>query len=185
MAKWGLRQRIDDRVAAGRDHRAGGRAPRLGGMGQHPHPAACSSERVRISRSERRHEQFVRPDVNLRGETLGRMVAGRRRGFLGAHTHSMTSPPDRYEQMINCARGVSTASSPSRRRTSWILAGCPCTAPGSGVWHPSAGGIEAHMPIDELACCLIDTWDPAVSRFPRLVGPPGTGKSGVARQLAV
>lgn len=181
----GLRQRIDDRVAAGRDHRAGGRAPRLGGMGQHPHPAACSSERVRISRSERCHEQFVRPDVNLRGETLGRMVAGRRRGFLGAHTHSMTSPPDRYEQMINCARGVSTASSPSRRRTSWILAGCPCTAPGSGVWHPSAGGIEAHMPIDELACCLIDTWDPAVSRFPRLVGPPGTGKSGVARQLAV
>ena len=35
-------------------------------------------------------------------------------------------------------------------------------------------------PIDEVACKLIDTENPAASRFLRLTGPPGTGKSQVA-----
>ena len=39
-------------------------------------------------------------------------------------------------------------------------------------------------PIDEVACRLIDTEDPAASRFLRLIGPPGTGKSAVARAVA-
>ena len=39
-------------------------------------------------------------------------------------------------------------------------------------------------PIDELACKLIDVQDPAASRFLRLIGPPGTGKSQVARAVA-
>lgn len=32
-------------------------------------------------------------------------------------------------------------------------------------------------PIDEVACRLIDTQDPAASRFMRLIGPPGVGKA--------
>ena len=39
-------------------------------------------------------------------------------------------------------------------------------------------------PIDDVACKLIDTEHPAASRFLRLIGPPGAGKSQVARALA-
>ena len=39
-------------------------------------------------------------------------------------------------------------------------------------------------PIDAVACKLIDVQDPAASRFLRLIGPPGTGKSQVARAVA-
>ena len=39
-------------------------------------------------------------------------------------------------------------------------------------------------PIDELACKLINVDDPAASRFLRLIGLPGTGKSQVARAVA-
>ena len=39
-------------------------------------------------------------------------------------------------------------------------------------------------PIDEVACRLIDTQDPAASRFMRLIGPPGVGKSQIARAVA-
>ncbi|MFZ0379312.1 MAG: AAA family ATPase [Solirubrobacteraceae bacterium] len=39
-------------------------------------------------------------------------------------------------------------------------------------------------PIDAVARKLIDVHDPAASRFLRLIGPPGTGKSQVARAVA-
>jgi MoxR-like ATPase len=39
-------------------------------------------------------------------------------------------------------------------------------------------------PVDRLACSLLDMHDPAGSAFLRLIGPPGAGKSQIARAIA-
>jgi hypothetical protein len=39
-------------------------------------------------------------------------------------------------------------------------------------------------PLHDLACDLLDLQDPSRSRFLRLIGPPGTGKSQIARAIA-
>src|SRR4051794_41874845 len=51
---------------------------------------------------------------------------------------------------------------------------------GKRIYPPRLHG----EPIDELACALLDMQDPSRSRFLRLVGPPGTGKSQIARAIA-
>ncbi|MDO8208970.1 AAA family ATPase [Conexibacter sp. CPCC 206217] len=51
---------------------------------------------------------------------------------------------------------------------------------GRRIYPPALFG----RPIHEIACELLDHDDPSRSRFLRLVGPPGTGKSQVARLIA-
>jgi AAA domain (dynein-related subfamily) len=51
---------------------------------------------------------------------------------------------------------------------------------GKRIYPPRLQG----EPIDELACLLIDVADPAESSFLRLIGPPGSGKSQIARAVA-
>ena len=51
---------------------------------------------------------------------------------------------------------------------------------GKRIYPPRLHG----QPIDELACALIDTKQPAESTFLRLTGPPGAGKSQLARAIA-
>ena len=51
---------------------------------------------------------------------------------------------------------------------------------GKRIYPPRLHG----EPIDELACSLIDTDRPAESSFLRLIGPPGSGKSQIARAVA-
>jgi AAA domain (dynein-related subfamily) len=51
---------------------------------------------------------------------------------------------------------------------------------GKRIYPPRLHG----QPIDELACALIDTDRPAESTFLRLTGPPGAGKSQIARAIA-
>ena len=57
----------------------------------------------------------------------------------------------------------------------------PITLPDGKVIYPPLMHGE---PVHELACALMDMQHPARSRFLRLVGPPGVGKSQVARSVA-
>ena len=60
-------------------------------------------------------------------------------------------------------------------------AGEPIALPdGRLIYPPRLHG----RPIDELACALLDMDDPARSTFLRLIGPPGAGKSQIARAIA-
>ena len=60
-------------------------------------------------------------------------------------------------------------------------AGEPIVLPdGKRIYPPRLHG----QPIDELACALLDMHDPAGSTFLRLIGPPGAGKSQIARAIA-
>jgi hypothetical protein len=51
---------------------------------------------------------------------------------------------------------------------------------GKRIYPPCLHG----QPIDELALALLDMQDPAASTFLRLIGPPGAGKSQIARAIA-
>ena len=60
-------------------------------------------------------------------------------------------------------------------------AGEPILLPdGKRIYPPCLHG----QPIDELALALLDMDDPAQSTFLRLIGPPGAGKSQIARAIA-
>ena len=60
-------------------------------------------------------------------------------------------------------------------------AGEPILLPdGKRIYPPCLHG----QPIDELALALLDMHDPAQSSFLRLIGPPGAGKSQIARAIA-
>ncbi|HEY5389216.1 MAG TPA: hypothetical protein VIJ83_01580, partial [Solirubrobacteraceae bacterium] len=51
---------------------------------------------------------------------------------------------------------------------------------GKRIYPPCLHG----QPIDELALALLDMHEPAASTFLRLIGPPGAGKSQIARAIA-
>jgi AAA domain (dynein-related subfamily) len=60
-------------------------------------------------------------------------------------------------------------------------AGEPILLPdGKRIYPPCLHG----QPVDELACALLDMDRPAESTFLRLIGPPGAGKSQIARAIA-
>ena len=60
-------------------------------------------------------------------------------------------------------------------------AGEPIVLPdGKRIYPPLLHG----EPVDRIACDLLDMDDPAASTFLRLIGPPGAGKSQIARAIA-
>jgi hypothetical protein len=59
-------------------------------------------------------------------------------------------------------------------------AGEPIVLPdGKRIYPPMLHG----EPVDRIACALLDMHDPAGSAFLRLIGPPGAGKSQIARSI--
>ena len=70
-------------------------------------------------------------------------------------------------------------------RTTDVLELNALTAPivlpdGKRIYAPRLHG----EPIDEVACALLDIEQPAESTFLRMIGPPGSGKSQIARAIA-
>jgi AAA domain (dynein-related subfamily) len=79
------------------------------------------------------------------------------------------------------AEGEMDAEAPARVGFDLDGVADPIVLPdGKRIYPPMLFG----EPIDAVACRLIDMQDPAASRFMRLTGPPGTGKSQVARAIA-
>src|SRR5215211_4632333 len=79
------------------------------------------------------------------------------------------------------AEGDLAPDRPESDRLELEAAGEPIVLPdGKRIYPPRLHG----QPIDELACALLDMHDPAGSTFLRLIGPPGAGKSQIARDRA-
>ena len=74
------------------------------------------------------------------------------------------------------------APAPAARLLDLEGLGEPILLPGGArIYTPRLHG----QPIDELACALLDMENPAESTFLRLTGPPGSGKSQIARAIAL
>jgi hypothetical protein len=79
------------------------------------------------------------------------------------------------------AEGDLAPDRPASDRLELEAAGEPIVLPdGKRIYPPRLHG----QPIDELACALLDMNDPGGSTFLRLIGPPGAGKSQIARAIA-
>jgi hypothetical protein len=73
------------------------------------------------------------------------------------------------------------ATAPSEVDLDVESVGDPIELPdGKLIYPPKLHG----EPIDRLACALLDMQQPSRSRFLRLIGSPGTGKSQIARAIA-
>ena len=78
------------------------------------------------------------------------------------------------------AEGDLTADRPAEPLELDTLADPIVLPDGKRIYPPSLHG----QPVDELACALLDMNAPAQSTFLRLTGPPGSGKSQLARAVA-
>jgi MoxR-like ATPase len=90
---------------------------------------------------------------------------------------AITAALSQIDQLAEEGDLVSDPAAPLELET----AGAPILLPdGKRIYPPSLHG----QPIDELAMALLDMDDPAKSSFLRLIGPPGAGKSQIARAIA-
>ena len=77
-------------------------------------------------------------------------------------------------------RGRPRPRPPARRSSSRRSPTRSCCPTASGSTRRKLHG----EPVDRLACALLDMEHPARSTFLRLIGPPGSGKSQIARAIA-
>src|SRR3954447_13348192 len=179
---------------------AGGRSSRSGRSS----PLAASRRRgapLGPGRARRRRRRRSRRSIGPRGVALPKSASPRPRprarsigrpGPPGEPTRVNPSPLQRKETRMSA---LDTALD-----TIDAVAGEGDLAPARAVVDPLELGSASEpillpdrrriypprlhgQPIDELACALLDMDDPARSTFLRLIGPPGAGKSQIARAI--
>ena len=159
------RQRIDDRHPARPDRRPGRRQQERRRVRRHRRPPASRRQRLRRLTEPRRARRRTRLVISRSKEAALMSAINAALDQIDRVAEEGDLTPDRHADLVELEALAEPILLPDGKR----------------IYPPRLHG----QPIDELACALLDMENPAESTFLRLTGPPGTGKSMLARAIAL